>query len=164
MDINKIIKDLKSLDDNYAWFSDTESNDIQVITSQGLYEGFSLQVYPIEGPFILPEESYRKLSENDENDEDDDLLEDEDYDEFIMFKAGCEPEIEYYKYSADIAEDEDFYERDVIVDDFVDKLIENEDPVPWEDVDEEELMNWHEILKLLKKGYTSWDEVPESLK
>ena len=162
MDISNILKELLSLDENYAWCSDIESNDIQVITSKGLYEGFSREEYPIEGPFVLSEESYRELSTKEsDNNEGDNYSDDIDDEVLEMFKAGCEPEIEYYRYSADISEDEDFFEWDDMVDDFVDKLVENEDPLPWEDLNEEELMNWYEVLQLAKKGYTSWDEVPD---
>jgi hypothetical protein len=160
MEIDKIIDELQSLEDDYPWCEQTDPPEIYVISSKGLYEGFSMYVYPIVGPYLLSEFDYKGIYENGSDHEvaDDELDADDALD---MFNAGCSPGVRYYKWSDDMREDEDFHEWDEIFEAFVDILIEYGEPVPWEDLADDDLKEWYEVLGHAKNGYRLRDEIPD---
>ena len=60
--------------------------------------------------------------------------------------------------------DEAFHGRDKIFAKLKKIILNQGEPLPWEDVSEDEIIKFYLIMKVARKGYSSWDEIPDTKK
>jgi hypothetical protein len=151
MKIKKIREELKSLKDDFPWCENAGDIEIYVISSKGLFERIYKYTSLIIGPFVLSLRDFNGLSDKNS------MYKPQDYewspDEVVeMFNAGCKPEIKYYKWGEGF-EDEMYHELDELIYTFSDNLIEYHEPLSWDEMEDEDLADWYDILNYAKKGY-----------
>ena len=114
----------------------------------------------IDGPFILEPKNFKKFKKKKPDLEQIEEYSGE-YDQAAMFLAGCKPIVPYYKWGPDMDKDDNFHERDEIFSDLEEIILESGEPMPWEELAEHEVVKYYKILKVAKKGYSTWDEIPD---
>jgi hypothetical protein len=147
----------EELDDDYTYFDDPNRLDIYIISSNGLYKGFSMYVSPVDGPNQVPAKEHTAITAAIDANED---LEEFDEDHVAMVKSGCAPEEDCYRWSSDFSDgfDEGWYTRDEILNDLEEAITSNVHPERWDQMDEEGLVYWYEKLMEIGNGLTIKDK------
>jgi hypothetical protein len=146
MNVQEIISHLKSISYSYPWCEGDDLNDMVAISPDGLYEKSSPYASAVAGPYLISSndlEGVRKFG-SDYQIADSEI----DVDEALeMLKSGCKPDIKYYKWGEDLPEGDGYYERDEMMSMYEDLFLEHGHPIPWEDIAEEHLEEYLQVVK-----------------
>jgi len=158
MEFKDIIDELSSLKNDYPWYDQKGEGEIYVISSDGLHERLYQYTSLTIGPFVISERDHKGLSENRSTYQPQDY-ENEPNETLEMFDSGCKPGIEYFRWGEPDPDDDPYYEWDEIFNFIAENLLHYQEPLPWNEIVDEELVEWYNVLKYAKKGYRSWVEV-----
>mgnify|MGYP000465855291 CR=1 FL=1 len=153
-----MLKRLGGIQGSLLWFDESPgygaSASIYVLCAEGLYAGGTEVTSHIEGPLELSAEEHaeavKRIAAGAE-DEGDEIID--------MVKAGCKPGIEYYRWSnewREIMGDDAFYQNRSDLDArFAEHITTYAMAEPWEEMDDEALRYWNDVLTELEQGRRS---------
>ena len=137
------------------WYGESSgygvSSSAYLLTDEGVYGGVSVTDSPISMTQEEYDEAVAEINNNDSID-----FEELSYDDAIkMVKADCKPGVEYHH---DPCYDDEYeYEE---FDEYISFILCDSDFLTlWEDMSDEELEHWCEVLDYIKKGYKSFYEI-----
>jgi len=150
MDSKTVVDKLKSIEGQYVWCEGEDINETVVITAQGLYAKLSPYSEFVSGPYCISKKDYDALLSDPSNYIPADNYIDADIaDDMIL--ARCKSDIPYYKWLPDMNLDDDYHERDYVIDWLMDMFLETHDPMPWDEIAEEYLTEYYQVVLDAKK-------------
>lgn len=146
MNAQEMISQLKRISCSYPWCEGDNLDEMVVISPDGLYEKSSPYSIAVAGPYLISSKDLEGIREfGSEYQKTDSEI---DVDEAVeMLISGCKPDIKYYKWGQDLPQGEGYFERDEMMSMFEDLFLEDGHPIPWEDIAEEYLMEYLQVVK-----------------
>jgi hypothetical protein len=151
VDRKQMIDELKSTEDpKLVQEGDFQSDNIlRVISSQGGYH-FEIDAFPIDGPYDISSDEISQISKMDEDGDDVENLLDLSENTLEMFKAGCEPDIPYFRYQMDLQAEDPVYseEKDELVAMLIEDMMDLVECQFWDEMKDSELEDWYTLSTL----------------
>ncbi len=145
VDKKQMIEELRSFEEpKLIQEGEVQSDNIlRVISSQGGYR-LEIDSFPIDGPFVISSDEFNQISDMDEEDDLQSLL-DLSEDQLEMMEAGCEPEIPYFRYQMDLRGENPVFseERDELVAMLIEDVMDLVDCQFWDEMKYTELEDWY---------------------
>jgi len=142
----KILSELKSIDEPKLVHEGSFPNDqtLRVFTGEGGYL-FQTDEHPISGPLILSGDEYEEARRTVEEDENVEEHWEPSEQHIEMFRAGCEPGINYYRYFMNVRSEDPIYSVDLraLEEMLIEDIMDNIDCELWTEMTDADLEEWY---------------------